>query len=306
VSQGDIFDRHALQFNRVVQPAPAGPDFRFARKHQPPVRSSVGARGQLGWTIPTRRTLTRTQRRWGIGLASTAIAGGCLYVGSRVRDDAFWSSVLVNVGTAFLLAIPAVLLERLFDRRLTEAKESIDAVDRRLDGVDTTVGNVSSRLDELRQEVVDVVEVDRKDEVDTAVGPANAVRSDASFETVHRGLVHARDTHATTARVVVPVPDEGLSIRFEVLPNEPDRTVLVTVVPDNRNAPARTTAGMRRSRLRICSETWMRNSDRSTAQVLRRSSKTHCQPSSPRWPERSRSHSSGASTSEARMIENLR
>jgi hypothetical protein len=184
-----------------------------------------------------RELLSGKHVRWGIGLASTAVAAVCLYVASEVRDDSFWSSILVNVGTAFLLAIPAILVERLFDRRISEAQDSIDTIDDRLHEVSATVGNVSSQLDELQQGVVTAVERDRKDEFDAAIGPAKAARSRASFASVHKALVHARDTHATTASVFVPLTEKGLTLRFEPRSSGTESSVLVTVVPDNRKAP---------------------------------------------------------------------
>jgi hypothetical protein len=194
--------------------------------------------------------VTRNQARVLIGVAFTLLALGFLWVGSEVRDNSFWSSVWVNVGTACLLVIPAIVVEQIFERRITEAEDAVDshvdrrlteaqdAVDERLDEVAATVGDVSSRLNKLQQGVIEAVDLDRKDEYDTAVRPGDAIGS-GEWEAVHDALVHARDTRTTTPGVFVPVPEKQLALRFEALSSGSESAVLVTVVPDDEPEPPR-------------------------------------------------------------------
>jgi hypothetical protein len=180
--------------------------------------------------MPVRTWLARrsaTQVRWAIGLGSTTIAIVCVFAGWRI-DSPYWSSVLVNVGTAFALAVPAIYLERIFERRITATKESIDEVS-------ATVDQVSDRVDELTRETVTIVDEDRAAELKSAVGRSEAIAADASFASTYEGLVHGRETGATTPAVFVPVPEKRVTLRFE--PLDADEAIRVTVIHDQRDAP---------------------------------------------------------------------
>lgn len=157
----------------------------------------------------------------------------CLFVGWASDGDSYGESVFGNLGTTLLLFLPLFWLERVLERRVAEVQkttgESIDALGTRIEDVQASVSDVSSRLDEIGRQTTAGITRRREEDLSHAVGPARAARDNPSFETIYDALLHAYKLRATGLDVFVPERDAKLTMDFGVRPVE-DRHVAISAI----------------------------------------------------------------------------
>jgi hypothetical protein len=165
--------------------------------------------------------------RWLVTAAITAVGVVLVAVGAALDGDSYTASVLANLGTTVLLAIPLLLVERMLERRVAAAQRDTDK----------TLGRLGDRIDEVQQSVTEVGErlaevarrterrVDERrarDETDL-VAPARAIADDPSFTSVMNAWTAAERVKAISTQrriggewttLMIYFGDRGFTVRI--------------------------------------------------------------------------------------------
>jgi hypothetical protein len=135
-----------------------------------------------------------------------AIAGVALYIAYQVRDDDYGLAVAAGIGTTLVLAFPLFWLERRFEQRVaTEVKEtnkSLGKLNRGLDEVRESVGNVSEHVRTMELSPQDRAIQRRQARRESALAPARAA-ADGTFSSMFEAL--RQGTWNTPATIEDPV-----------------------------------------------------------------------------------------------------
>src|SRR4051794_14419700 len=89
-----------------------------------------------------------------VGLAGVAVA--FLVVGSQRPENSYGASVWANAGTTLLLFVPLVLVERLFERRVSKVEQRVDEAKK---AADASIGELGGRLKNVQTSVDRLAEV---------------------------------------------------------------------------------------------------------------------------------------------------
>jgi hypothetical protein len=155
---------------------------------------------------------------WRVVLAAVAaiLIGSGLVATGWVLDDSnqFLPALLLELGAAFFLVVPLVVLERLLEGRIREAR---DTVRDEVGSVRREVRETARRLDDL-----DGLYRERQDEARAADRSAlEAAHGDVTFENVHEVLRRARQQRAISTRgVQVPLDHVTDRMRFRLVYGE--------------------------------------------------------------------------------------
>jgi hypothetical protein len=154
---------------------------------------------QIGVVI-TSILWRRTPRTWILVGAITVIGPAVIAIGAVLSESSNASSVLANLGTAMFLAIPLLLVERVLEQRLTEAREETDRTLGNLDGrigrVQQSVADVSEQLAQVTQRTARLIDERRAAEEADRLAPARAIADEPSFAAVMNALKAAERAKA--------------------------------------------------------------------------------------------------------------
>ena len=118
-------------------------------------------------------------------LALTAAAASLLAIGWVASESSYEASLLANLGTTLLLAVPLLLLERVLEKRVTEVEasteRSLGGLDKRIQDVQESVSDVTTRLDEVDKRASEAIDARRSRDVENAVAPADAITENPSL-----------------------------------------------------------------------------------------------------------------------------
>jgi hypothetical protein len=139
--------------------------------------------------------------------ALTLLLGTALIVAGWLAErHRYLSSLLLQAGLTVLLVLPLLLLERLFEHRITESETRTA---REVGGVTRDVEAVSAQLAETRRSLADLnAETGGrlKEAADAETALVAAARSEPNFETIRHLFRRADQLHA--------ISDDGLRVGF--------------------------------------------------------------------------------------------
>lgn len=134
-------------------------------------------------------------------LAVITVVGVCLTAaGALVDDSSYSSSVLANLGTTVFLAIPLLLLERMFERRMAEAQNETDRalvhLDERVGRVQESVADVSDQLAEVARRTSRRIDENRARDEAELLSPVRSILNEPSYDSVVSALKAADERRA--------------------------------------------------------------------------------------------------------------
>lgn len=144
------------------------------------------------------------------------VAGGAALVGGGFAvDDDYLAGVMLEIGAGLFIAVPLIVLERLLEGRIsdarTEAREGIDSVRSEVEGVARDVRDTRLRVDELGAATRRQIDAARAADAEGL----RALRDDVSQGNTLRVLRRAQALGAVDAGGVrVAMPGCGMRLRF--------------------------------------------------------------------------------------------
>jgi hypothetical protein len=148
-------------------------------------------------------------RRWGLIVALLVVGTGLLLAGWASTD--YLQTVFANVGTAVLLVLPILLIERAIGGRIGRVEAKADLTAKDVETVRQEVGRTVTRLDELTAATEARIAADAR--ADDAL--RQSVEDEASCANVLRALRRAVEIGAISdGGVRVEVPNIYERVRF--------------------------------------------------------------------------------------------
>lgn len=179
----------------------------------------------------TRSRYLPTKNGWLLGSASFVIGVALIIVGASLDDYA--ASVLANVGTAVLLVLPLVVLERALEVRVEEARSNLEQQVEQVGGNVADLDQRVTALTKLTERTRERITSERDTHLAEAVAPADRIVADPSFVTVYEAIEHARTRKAIGSGVYIPRAEASLILEFKVMEEVSRPLLQIRVLGEN-------------------------------------------------------------------------
>ncbi|MEJ2863227.1 DUF948 domain-containing protein [Actinomycetospora flava] len=168
------------------------------------------------------------------------LGSGLIAAGGYMALESYSSSVLANLGTTVLLAVPILVLERSFDRlsRATIATQrDVHGLNRRVAKVAEDVADVGDRLDRLGGRIDERIEQQRADDAESAVEPVREMLAEPSYGTIRSALRRALSSHAQGGSTYLPLQESKVLLKVSQVWDKAGEGLLVEAEVEGLGTP---------------------------------------------------------------------